>query len=136
MNGTAFPHVYSLESEDAYLRTQINAVAGSSLEQILGAGQQPYLYSIGLLQKARRSGTHLDPVAMYLVSTVSDVYWNIHQITILYDREETTMFRDKVWRLYMNFDRSISFAGQPATLSLVEPNFTDRSIQITLSVGR
>lgn len=133
-------------SESACGCLRIHVVAGSDLEATLGVGQTPFLYGIGRLQKAKRSGKKIDSEAEQFLFSVFDIYSKPEQYDTINpwdpllfllgkdSKDEQKKFYSKVWRLHMNFDLDILVFtfGQGAILRLVEPHFEKLEIDITV----
>lgn len=65
------PVLVHSQIEGGYNCLRVNVFAGSDLEAALGVGQMPFLYVIGLLQKAKWLGTNVDtPAGRYLMTTL------------------------------------------------------------------
>lgn len=117
---------------------RIRVIAGSDCEKTLGVGEMPFLYGIGLLQRAERLGKNVDSEGGRWLRMCLDVVfreeaqngkvnrWDPWLFRIATgSRDDQMKFYSKVWRLHMHFDSHIfvSAVGQLATLRLVEPDF-------------
>ena len=123
------------------LRIEVVAVFG--LEAVLAVGQMPFLYGIGLLQKAKRSGKDIGTEGEALCSHFRALsYAEInHWDPLLFrqakgSREDQEEFYSKIWRLHMHFDCFIFIdnLGRLGHLRLIEPKFAELEVDITLDI--
>ena len=63
--------VYISQQKNAKGCLRIRVLAGSECEKTLGVGEMPFLYAIGLLQRAERFLTQVDPEGGYSRACVS-----------------------------------------------------------------
>ena len=143
-------YVYISQSKSAKGRLQIRVLAGSDCEKTLGVGEMPFLYAIGLLQKAERFLTHFDPEGAIYPRLCPDTIFRegaqdgrinrcdpwLFRIAIG-SREDQMKFYSKVWRLHIYFQCHIfvSAVGESAVLRFVEPDFVKVEVRVTLDVG-
>lgn len=120
-------------------------MAGSGLEAVLTVGQMPFLYGIGLLQNARRSGTDIGTEGEALCSHFRALSERMQYVEVnrwdplLFrqargSRKDQEDFYSKIWRLHMHLNRYIFFddLGQLGILRLIEPKFAELEVDITL----
>lgn len=111
-------------------------------------GQMPFLYVIGLLQKAERLGTNVDNPAGRWLMGILDIYlrpgyppgincWDPWLFGFaIGSRDDQEKFYIKVWTLYRRLNTHIFVlaVGQLATLRLIEPDFLKLEIRITFDL--
>ena len=142
--------VYFSQSKSAKGCLRIRVLAGSDCEKTLGVGEMPFLYAIGLLQRAERLLTQVDPEeGLFPCLCLDTVYrenaqdgkinrWDPWLFRIATgSRDDQMKFYSKVWRLHIYFQCHIfvSAVGESAVLRFVEPDFVKLEVRVTLDVG-
>ena len=142
--------VYFSQSKSAKGCLRIRVLAGSECEKILGVGEMPFLYAIGLLQRAERFLIQVDPEGgLFPRMCLDTIYrknaqdgrinrWDPWLFRIAVgSRDDQTKFYSKIWRLHMYFQCHIfvSAVGEIAVLRFVEPDFVKLEVRVTLDVG-